>query len=1588
MATRINTYDPKDIKLIKSRPIFTNFGTGLFDDYVEFHVLSGDNVIESSYNVSTWSVNQEDTENSSPTIKLSIHDDIRNLGYRSGRFNVQYNFFRNIVGNNSNTLIVDEISDSRREIRLRPKDVDDIPGIGQEMMAFGMRTQNPDILDVEVDFFRDIRLNFGENQVLLAVNWLLDYRSYPEEPHSLVVKLYEPLPDNIEEKDELWIVKAVIESIIEPILVEYDPPVAAPNVLAPADFTLDLKYDTPAPTGYKTLDDLVSTQPTVRDKILNRIAQRTGSLGEVRLNFDFEIEGTDFSKLIHFGSAVERLENFKYKLRQIEAHSASIASLTTDLAGLPGTGATASVHYKSNVTKFTNLQASVISTFDEFEQHLYYESASHKFSTYGTFWPLTWPKTDAVEPYTLAKVDSPEAKAWFGSLDPGEELYYQKGAIYSASIFDVQNENSLKRLIPSHIIENPENNNFTVYIDMLAQHFDYIYHYVKELTQIHDRDNPLFEGLSKDLVQPVLESFGWYPHQGFDFDELWTYAMGTDESGSYGGNTINYTADFSQSVTYANNSQASQSFAKEEITKELWKRILNNLPYVYKTKGSERSIRAITSMYGIPSTILKIYEYGGPQKLPNRHSKIIYDRFNYGLRIESHSGTGGSNLEATWAVASASRGPARYPDTVEFRFKIPDLSHQGIDENSRLKKNTLLWNLHSGSVAIIAEHTTSMNPTSPKDSPYGRLVFTLSGSQGAPSITASTQYGPIFDGDWWNVSLMRYDNDKLNESFAFTEDARIDKHDDQDLTYDLFCKKQGDFSQFGRMSHQLSASLLQRGTVVIHDRIRNTSWGFVASSDTVGNYHIPLANTESTLRQYLGGDSNSAHWLNTLGGNFQSLANTDTFSGSMQEWRVYHNELTESYFNFHVGAPRTIANTTNETSSFSDLIARWSLGCDLNRVDFANGMVVSSSHPDVNNSRFILLGPFLDVNSTGNGGVIGTLKTEATFSGFTNTGLTQYEEVEERHYTLSPRNIGPTPYSEKIRLEDNGLKGNLSPDSKVEFSSADKNPIDENRLGVYFSPQDEIELDIAHEFGPFEYDDFVGAPTDEFKKSYTPLKDLREKYFRKYTGNPSFFDFLYILKYFDDSLFRTVRQLLPARSNAQVGLLVKPHGLERPKVVTRPSASLVGYSFEDEATNDFQQTSIEGSMNLRIASASGNTTELGPYFSSSYFRGGDPSQSFSSGDPYIYRRAREGAQMLTPAHKNSQINKGFVPQTDREREQALLNTAVGELEGGLDYTNFYDHRYEGSRYIYTTVDLSNVSATGENGARVWNRYSERDSIGMIIHTPPHQHIITMPDKHMAKRLGIPSPLPVTNYEDAQYLVFKDSYTANDFLPFFTVNGGPGVLDNYTASAFDPTKLNIHNSNPILGQYANVTDGYHKWGFNRKFESEVNIPFIGASRKSFERKKPLFYYATALSKSLGRPIPESHILSNRVDDYDGSRLNGIALPSLSLSESAEFQDYRATAVANVYYNGCKLVGSEFNMESNQTVDGGPVVEYNEISPYKYVASEDGADGRLLTSGDGIGREVVSTRPLRGSGRIAARPNPRTGRFRANDGPASR
>ena len=1476
MATRIQTYKPEDIKLIRTRPMFTNFGTTGQDDYVEMHIMSGDNVLESNYNVEGWSILKSDTKNSSPTIKLNIHDDIRSLGYRSGTFNVQYNFFRKVVGDNINSLIVDEISTSRKEIRVRPKDPNNI-AIDEEFLAFGRKDGDPDRKDIEVDFYRDVRLNFGEGTTALAVNWMVDYKVFPEYPHSIVIKLYEELPDGIEEKDELWIVKAVIESVIEPIIVEYIPPGKRPYMMAPADFSIPLKYDTASPTGFESWNTLLNATDDTKNKIISRFF--SGSLGDVRLNFDFNMKKHDFSNLVHFGSAVDRLENFKYKLQLIELYDSKIAQLSTNLAGLSDSDSTGSFEFTTNVSKYKTLKTSLIGTFDEIEDYMYYESASTQgTSSYGDFWPLSWPKETAVEPYRLAPTTSSKAQEWYGQITDKYADYYETGVIYSASLFDKFNDNALATLIPEHIRRDEQNNEYGIFVNMVAQHYDYLYFYIKSLLDIHKRDNPLYEGLSKDLLKPVLESFGWYPHQGFDFEDLWQHVLGTDESGSFGSSEITYTPAFTQSVTYANNSQVSQSFSKEEISKELWKRILNNLPGLLKTKGTKKSIRALISAYGLPSTILKIYEYGGPQKLPGRHSKTIYDRYSYSLNMDTDSSITGS-----WAPSSESRGRVSYPNTVELRFNIPD--------REDLNKDMLLWNTYSGSLGIWLEHTSS-HVSKDTGSKYGRVSFGLrSGSEGPQGIhnyiTASTGWAPLYNNDWWNVMLTRKEPSfEQTTGYAFTESVNILDHEGQDLRYNLVCKKMSDFATFGRISWAVSASIDISGSLGEPSKSYNRSWGGASSiADSTATPIIDMG-IEGTLKHFLGGatDTYAGDNLIATSASYGAERTLEPFSGSMQEFRIWQTALTESVFDYHVQSPISIAGNYI-TASYDDLLVRWSLGADLNRYEVSHSMNITSSHPS--QLKRMQSGP--DKQTT-DGYLYGFSSTPGEAYG--------YSEEEERYFTLSPRNIGASPYSEKIRIEDNRLKGNLSVDNKVEQSSFDRNPLDSNRLGIFFSPVDEIDLDIAHEFGPFAFDDYVGDPSDEFKPEYKPLRDLRTAYFKKYFGNPTFSDYLYILKYLDDSLFRTVRQLLPARANAQVGLLIRPHFLERPKMQTNPSVSVA-------ENNPPPTIQLEATVPISTSLSNISAGEVGPW----EFTG------TKNGKNNVGRR--ESGYTIVPSQSNYSTNKSFSPKNDYEHERGLDNRTVGEFEADIPYTIFgYDVWLRGSRYIHTNVKFAKTGSagTGPNGANVWNPYYERDGWGMTIHTPPHGYL------HQHPKYG------------------KVGYD----------------YDNFTASSA-----------------GDVTDGFRKWGLDRKANSELYVPFISQSRKSFEKYKALHYYANEKSQSLGKAMPEFHI-RNWGDpallggtghiDYAGARIPaGSNIPSHSLSESAEYQDYRAQALRDLYWEGCKLVGSNFNMESSQTVDGGPVVEYYDSSPYKYVVADtDGADGMLLTSGEGIG-EVLGEHP---------------------------
>lgn len=188
-----------------------------------------------------------------------------------------------------------------------------------------------------------------------------------------------------------------------------------------------------------------------------------------------------------------------------------------------------------------------------------------------------------------------------------------------------------------------------------------------------------------------------------------------------------------------------ENIALKEVSLEIWKRILNNLPYLYKTKGTKRGLEALISCYGIPTSILKIREYGGPDVDPSNVTEYTFDNFSYALDFSS------SFVSFPW---TASNG--QWPQSIQFRFltsTVPpnSMSLVEVNDGSQLK-----WGLE----------------TIPTTTDKGKIrLKILTGSSAYAEVSSSEL--PLFDGDFNSITLQR----------SSASDGNVDQ------TYQLYVKK-------------------------------------------------------------------------------------------------------------------------------------------------------------------------------------------------------------------------------------------------------------------------------------------------------------------------------------------------------------------------------------------------------------------------------------------------------------------------------------------------------------------------------------------------------------------------------------------------------------------------------------------------------------------------------------------------------------------------------------------------------------------------------------------------------------------------------
>lgn len=1005
------TYTTSDDSLITSFNTDITFNPAT--DYVEYYVYNADKqIVDTVEKLNSFAIYGED-------LSISPEQDLENRAYTDGKYYTVYNFLRPLLASNIlETYYISEISLDRTEIRLASTSI-----LGGDIVDSTLA------LKADLDsapYQKDFSLNFGNNNLIIANNILLD-ETNPTNV-TVLVKLYEPLPSIFDIQSQCWAVEKISESkaYLINIQTEYKAEDTTIKLKGP-NLNLLQNSEINKSTEYQTVETLKQNTTASLKYQLNSILAETG----VELNIDY----SDYNNFVFFSSAQTRLENFYYKLGLLEEYTVSASY------GSSSTG----YYNSSSVSYWDNKINEVITNFDGYEYYLYFESSS-----------TAWPKSNNTPPYTNVSTTSVEGTTWLNSQLTVAELY------------DENNKDGLVSSIPLYIREDSANLNFELFVEMVGQHFDSIWVYSQAVTEKYNSDNRVESGLSKDLVGTALKDFGIKLYQNnFTSDNLYNTYLGYTPSGSL----LPYTGQ--ELITnYVTASATGSLIPVDNLSSEIYKRLYHNLPYLLKKKGTVEGLNTLITTFGIPDTILRVYEYGGKDEDPN-----TFDQWQQQYDL-TFTNTGSSYVTSSFVLNTAWGATSNRPSAVEFKFKT-----EGIPAATHYSQS--LWSTNNGVVALLkytgSAYVSGSYSGSVVDpyNQYGVLEFYPSSSNTA---TTASIYLPFFDGGWWSVLINK------NSSTEFTLYAKNSLYTGND----------------------------------------GNTLGFQASSSTT------LANPWTTATEaYLG----------------KSLVSSKVFSGSLQELRYYTQPISESTFDAYVMNPGSI-----EQSEY--LAFRGSLGGELYTASI-------SIHPKVSGEQ-------------------NTTSSFAASSNFYISGSTTYTPNVSTVFYDQPIAGIKNAVSDKIKVQATNLYGTtLSGLNTLQQNSplSGSYTRDVNYLEVGFSPQNEINEDINSQFGYFNIGEYIGDPRfiSESAYNYPNLNQISLDYFKKYSSSYNYVDYFRLIKFFDNSLFKLIKDFIPARTSAATGAIVKQHLLER----NRQRPAQVDYTQPEytgsitSLARDYQTGSIE-----------------------------------------------------------------------------------------------------------------------------------------------------------------------------------------------------------------------------------------------------------------------------------------------------------------------------------------------------------------------------------------------------------------------------
>jgi hypothetical protein len=1371
---------------------------------------------------------------------------LNNFNIPRGYFEVATNIHEDLIGSVDEPILqVKEISPDRREILLQ------LAPLEEDRFAVYDGCFDRYMLEYGDVFSADIALNFGENKIYKLIN-----QKTWNYANSLVVRLYTPLSTDIIVNDTLWLVRQLADPYLDTVQLHSSAPELPVNNMRGPNFDIDTSYNTITETEFKSWNNLLDTNLSTSQQIIN--SYFSGSLSGLDLGIDY----TNFNNYVFYGSAYERISNFKYKLELLEYYKSQNNLLNASTGDV-------SV-FDSNITINNNRIQNILGTFDNFERWLYYEPTS-SLTTHGIsgsyigaagYTVTPWPKYISGSNYYVHHTTSSLSSAWYDGL------------LATASLYDQENPNALVKTIPIHLREDQNNSEYELFVNMIGHHFDILYTYINALTKIYRPEEQPKLGVHKDGLYEIAQSMGWKLANGRQASSLWQYKLGINDSGSF--------------------TSTGSLFSKsdEDITTEIWRRIVNNLPYLLKTKGTARSIKALMNVYGVPQTLLSIREYGGPHPDADTPA-LIEDRFGYKLHLSSSytaNTTSGSIIyypvtyytaSGNWnsGITDSTNGKAA-AITREIRFQpavknsMPILSVRG---------TTLTTSILSG---ITIEYTGSYSGSSD----YGRLWISHYSSSDAAipyAISASTDWLPLYDGDMWNLRWWwTGGGTTYNSSTPATANT----------TYYVQVQKASDYIN-GKIIHRSSASVSPNYT---------TQWLYWSTND--------LSPSLSPRALYIGGNAN-------MTGYTKFPFKVSSSNMYVQEYREWLEELDQNTFDIHTLNPASYVSSRSATGSYNTLVRHYPFGSDLNAVDHSTSLIITSSHP----ASHIITNFSIDTTtktglSVGGNSYAFTAYSgslASTFAAASDAQRGHYLPFEETYYIDAVSLGGQLPRSEKIRLEDNFLIRRLSPTNTAERSSFDYAPIDSNRLGLFYSQADQVNKDIFDQIGDIALDDYVGNPEDEFEYRYPQLQNFGTEYWKKYTNRNDINAFIRVFSQFDFTLFSQIKQLLPARVDEAMGLLVEPHALERNKialtkriVVENPQYDVVFTGLHPTASSEY----------LPEYSASISTSYI--VSMDSIYHSGSSTGYIDTGNTYANIVLRDHAIPMSYLTEEVPVDNSVVLNLTTRATTVNYRTNIGlAREIGVTGSIWNGITVNSPRliglYIGGGTDLLRTNIpTGSASSRLEITY------------PVYSHYDIDYD-FTIKSMPIDANSPGTAQERCSLLLIDTNgivTTISEQNQFFTTTGGAGAYKTYS---FNNIRIPAYTDTFAVGiQYKETsgTDGLNMYADFIQVTASINNVYHSAIRPDIIEQtitagyfKKVYHYSGSIN--------DTKIVKNAYHATSQS----LGLYYSSSLEPVNFQNDEVLQYINPRYEGCRLTAPGININSNIVALGNsPVIEVYETN----------------------------------------------------------